>query len=484
MRPLTQLRPYQVRADEFVRTRKRGMLWLDVGLGKTAALATAIEAGYRSTQRMRTLVFATKAIAQTVWVQELQQWEHLSWVAPLARTLTGMDAGKREQAIFGNGRTTRLDTINYEHVPWLLKQCEKRKMPLGALYDTIVCDEITKLKNPSGRWFRSMAKLVHPDHVQSFWGLTGSPAAEGYHQIWAPMYLVDYGHRLGYTMSQYLDRWFTLVGDRWYTQQNAKLEIQDVLKDVVMVMNAEDYNVLPEVLYNERHVPKPAHLSKMYATLEREMLLELERGDVIAANAGVLVGKCQQFTSGASYIVDELGQPTKQWEEIHQLKLDALESLFDELNGQNLLVAVQYRHEIERLLRRFPQAVHMNGDNVGRVSEKWNAGRIRMLIAHPLSCGHGLNLQAGGGDIFFLSLPYSLEQWQQMIGRLVRPGQQKHTVSVHAALMDGTIDHDTWRALQNKQQLQLALKRRMSNSTTEFSPALAALVGYGKNDET
>ena len=412
---------------------------------------------------MRTLVFATRAIAQTVWTQELAEWEHLRWLVPHARSLVGLSTSERERIIFDE-RGSRLDIINYEHIGWLAKALEARKVSLGQYYDTVVCDEITKLKNPSGKRFKLMARMVHPDHVPYFWGLTGSPASEGYTQVWAPMYLVDYGHRLGYTYQQYLDEFFVSLGERWYTKQGAQEQIQAKLRDVVLTLNAEDYDVLPAVLHNPRTVPlESARLRAKYAELEREMYIELERGAVVAANGGVLIGKCLQFTSGAMYINPEQSRSNeREWEELHSLKMDALESLYEELNGQRLVVAVQFKHEIPRIQARFPEAVHMHSGNVVEVSARWNVGQIPMLLAHPLSCGHGLNLQQGGGDICFFSLPYSLEQFEQTIGRLARPGQLKPVVTAHALLMDGTVDFEAWRALQSKQGLQQTLKSAMS----------------------
>jgi len=462
VRPESALRQYQRDAEEFVATRKRGLLWLDVGLGKTAAIASALSAGYKRTRNIRTLVLSTKAIAQAVWIQELEQWEHLAWLAPKARCLVGLSAKKREAAIFSD-QETRLDTLNYDHIPWLHDQLSERNMSLGQLYDCVICDEITKLKNPYGKWFKLMCEMVHPDHVPYFWGLTGSPASEGYAQVYAPMYLCDYGYRLGFTYQQFLDNHFIQVGSKLYTKRGHADIIKDKIRDVVMSVEVPP-GVLPEMMHNPRHLFMTDHDSRAYMKLEREMYVNLEQGSVMAANAGVLIGKCLQYTSGAMYLSDESGAPTPQWETVHTLKLEALASVYEELGGQNLMVVVQYRHEIQRILDVFPEAVHMNSDNILDVEKRWNAGTIRMLVAHPLSCGHGLNLQFGGGDICFTTLPYSLEQFDQAIGRLARPGQKKPTVMVHMLLVHETVDHAAWAALQGKSSIQEELKASMSAS--------------------
>jgi len=193
-------------------------------------------------------------------------------------------------------------------------------------------------------------------------------------------------------------------------------------------------------------------------------MLRLEQGDVVAANGGVLVSKCMQLTSGAMYLVDELGSPTSRWEEVHQLKLDALDSLFSELGGRSLMVGIQYRHEAERILKKFERvAVFMNSDNVSRVKPEWVAGRIKMLVTHPRSCAHGVDkLQYGGNNVCYYSMPHSLEQFEQLYGRLARSGQKEPNVIVHALLMEGTVDYDAWRAVHAKQSIQETLKQRMA----------------------
>lgn len=439
-------------------SRRRGLVWDDVGFGKTVIVETALSKLFASGKRIRALVLATRAIASNTWQDELEEWEHLVHLRPYARSLVGLNAAQREQAIFKD-RLTRIDTLNYEHIPWLEQQLGKRGYPLGQLYDVVIADEVTKLKSPHGKWFSSMARMVHPEHVPCFWGLTGSPSAEGEHQIWAPMYLVDYGIRLGYTYEQFASTFFVKFGERLFCSNENKAALQSRLRDVVTVLSAEDYKVIPEVMYNERRLHLPDELAKQYDKFEQDMVLALQEGGLVAANAAVLVGKCMQFTSGAAYLTDELGNRLDTWGHIHDIKLDALDSLFEELNGRSLLVGIQYRHEVERILKRFGKsAVHMHSGNVTKVQADWNAGKIPMLVAHPASCGHGLNLQQGGSDICFFSLPYGAEPFEQLIGRLRRPGQAESHVRVHVLLTHGTVDFAAWSAVRDKQSLQQVLK--------------------------
>lgn len=462
MRPESALRSYQQLQAEFMLSRRRGLIWDDVGFGKTAIAATALQRLFSRGQATRALVMATRAIASSTWADEVAEWQHLSELRPLTRSLVGLPAEERERCIFAE-RHTRIDTLNYEHLPWLEKQLHARGVPLGEYYDIVICDEVTKLKSPTGVWFRTMARLVHPNSVPRFWGLTGSPASEGYHHIWAPMCLVDYGHRLGVTLQQYLDRYFIAIGDKHLLRNGAKDDIHDALRGVVTALSADDYDVLPPVMYNERKLYLPPKLEDQYVELERDMMLKLAEGDVVAANAGVLCGKTMQFCSGAMYMVDALGQRTDEWGHVHDLKLDALDSLYDELCGRNLLVGVQYRHEVERILKRFERvAVHMTSENVDRVAPEWNAGRVGMLVTHPASCGHGLNLQHGGSDICFYSLPFGLEAFEQLAGRLRRPGQAHSHVTVHALLFADTVDYHAWRAVHTKQSIQQILKAKLA----------------------
>lgn len=461
MRPESALRPYQQLQTDFVCTRLRGLVWDDVGFGKTAIMATAASRLIQAGAVIRMLVLSTKAIATNTWQDELQEWEHLQWLAPHARALVGLSAPARERAMFSD-LTTRIDTLNYEHIPWLESQLQKRQTSLGDYYDMVVADEVTKLKSHQGKWFTSMARMVHPDHVPRFWGMTGTPASEGYHQLWAPVFLADYGTRLGYTYQQYLDRFFIPIGDRPVLRTGAESAVQDSLRDIVTSLSDDDYKVLPPVLYSERRLHLPAKQERDYLRFERELLMHLQKGDVVAANAAVLSGKCMQYTSGAMYLADELGNPTQDWDEVHQLKLDALEQLVDELDGRHLLVAVRFRHEVERIRARFPHAVHMNSANSAEVQRRWNAGEVSLLVTHPASCGHGLNLQRGGSHVCWFSPTHSGEQFEQVIGRLRRPGQPDDHVTVHALLFDGTVDYDAWQAVQGKVSLQSVLKARMA----------------------
>ena len=475
MRPREAARPYQLTAEEFISSRRRGQLWADVGLGKTAIFLSVFELLFRQARAYRVLVLAPKAIAVDTWQQEAGEWEHLAELQPEMRSLVGLSAKERAYELF-HRRRTRIDTLNYDHIGWLEQELKKRDTHLGLYYDAVICDEITRLKSASSKRFAAMSRIVHPSHVPLFWGLTGTPVSEGYRGVWAPMYLVDYGHRLGGTEGEFLRRHFLEFNGVPRLMRGHDQRIQDAIKDVVLVLDAREYGVLPSVRENVVKLHLPVKAQNMYDELERDMMTQLQRGGVLAANAGVLVGKCAQLTSGAMFLHDAMGRPTKEWEVVHDVKLEALDTLFGELNGRNLLVAVNYTHETTRIKDKFSRvAVHMTSANAERVKPDWNAGKIRMLVAHPKSCGHGLNLQAGGADIAFFTLPWSHELYDQIIGRLRRTGQQARSVGVHVLMMDNTVDYDIWHALHHKADVQDTLKERLRlRGVGSRAPSLAA----------
>lgn len=464
MRTADDLRIYQQFGSQFILTRKRGQLWYDVGYGKTAAVETALNYGFHNLRYIRALVISTKAIASSVWQEELAEWDFTQWLRDKTRSLVGLSPKVREREMFDR-RDTRLDSINFAHLPWLCKQLEKRGHGLGMYYDVVVVDEFTKLKNADGTWFRKMAHLVHPDHVPHYWGLSGSPAAEGYKQLWAPMFLVDYGHRLGYTRKQFHDRYFLTIGDKLVLKAGAKEEMLDKLKDVVLSVDKERFpNVVPPLHAHPRYLHMSEQQQGQYLELEREMMLRLKEGDVVAANAGVLCGKTMQYTSGAMFLVDDLGKPTKKWESVHDVKLRDLEAFFESKPGNgNVMVGTGYTHETERILKRFENvAVHMTANNYERVKPEWNAGRIRMLVTHPGSCGHGVNLQKGGNQTYMYTIPFSGELFEQFPGRLARAGQPAGHVDLHAPVFVGTVDEDAWTAGHAKLAIQDVIKARVA----------------------
>jgi len=436
-------------------------LWYDVGYGKTIAVAAALEWGFRNLRYTRALVISTRAIASSTWQEELEEWDFTQWLREHSRSLVGLTAKAREQQMF-HERHTRIDSINFNFIPWMAEMLEKKGRHLGDYYDVVVVDEFTKVKAHDGKWFKTLATMVHPSHVANFWALSGSPASEGYLQLWAPMFLVDYGHRLGYTKNQFEERFFIPFGDRKVLKKGAAEQIEEVLRDVVMSVDKERYpSVTPPVVEHQRYLDLSEHQQSQYLALERDMMLRLKEGDAVAANAGVLCGKVMQFCSGAMFLVDELGNSTKKWESVHDGKLWDLEQLLNTRPG-NMLVATGYTHENARIKERFSSAVFMNSANYDRVKRDWNRGLIEILYTNPASCGHGVNIQKGGNQLYLYTVPWSGELFEQIIGRLARSGQPQDHVDVHIPMFSGTVDVDVYNAVTNKVTVQSVLKSRMA----------------------
>lgn len=455
------LRPLQLEAIRFMNTTRRGHLWLDVGMGKTASALTWLADKFRRGHAYRCLVLATRAIADGVWTSEVRNWEHLQWLAPHCRQLTGLDAKRRAKALLYD-RGTRIDVLNYDLLPWLESCLQRHNVKLSDLYDVCICDEVSKLKDPSGKWAKIAARQMY--HLRHWWGLTGSPASEGYEQLWAPVYLIDYGTRLYPNVTHYRAEFFRSTPTGYALRRGAQDEIHRRLSDVVLVQDESMLppGTMPELVQTRVPVQLGERAWALYAEMEAELIARLDEGESVAPNAGVAMGKCLQILGGAVYLNDEQGEPTTEWEAFDTGKLDALWQLVDSLEGQPLLVLYGFRHELERIMQRIPQAVHLHSGNVASVSERWNAGELPVMVAHPASCGHGLNLQKGPGHhLCWYTQPWSRELMEQTIGRLRRPGQARNTVVSHTLEVPGTVDSLIAARQEGKGETQRNLKAAM-----------------------
>ena len=296
-------------------------------------------------------------------------------------------------------------------------------------------------------------------------GLTGTPSPNGLLDLWPQIYLLDQGERLGKTITQYRNRYFVPAQKNghivysWQLVPGAEEAIYKKISDICVSMKAKDYLNLPQRINNVVEVELSAKDQKQYKELEREYVLELEESDVVASNAATLSNKLLQLANGAIY--DEF---SNEWE-IHQEKLNALERIVEEAQGQPILVFYQYKHDLDRLLMRFKQAKKIDVSD-GDI-QKWNEGKLPLLLAHPQSAGHGLNLQQGGHIIVWFGLTWSLEYYQQANARLDRQGQ-KQPVIVHHLVAKDTIDEQVISALQNKEVGQEALMAAVKAKIKEY----------------
>ena len=436
-----EFKPY--RYQQYVIDRIQEMpaaaLFLDMGLGKTVCSLTAIlELLWNHFSVTKVLVIAPKRVAESTWAQEAAKWDH---TRAIRVALVLGDLRQREEALKTN---SDVFVINRENVVWLMEYYHWRPP-----FDMLVLDESSSFKNHQAKRFRALKK-VRPlfDRVLE---LTGTPTSNGLMDLWAQIYLLDGGKRLGRTITQYRQRYFTpdktngFVVYSYRPKPGAEEAIQDAIKDIVVSMSAADWLELPERMDNIIPVELGAKERALYQELGREMVLEMPDGDIQAGSAAVLSNKLLQLANGAIYDDERNVIP------VHDKKLEALKELAEP--GNPLLVFYTYQHDRERIQAMFPEARVMQG---AQDVEDWNAGKISMLLAHPASAGYGLNLQAGGNTVVWFGLTWSLEQYQQANARLYRQGQ-KRTVVIHHLVAKGTMDEQVMQALQHKAIGQQAL---------------------------
>lgn len=438
MRSRSDLHPYQRQAVEFILERKRCALFLDLGLGKTVSSLTALSDMLDGFMAHRALVIAPLRVANSVWRQEAANWEHTAHLDVAVCT------GTPAQRLAALARGADITVINRENIPWLVQHYKKR-WP----FDALVVDESSSFKNPSAKRFKALKRILPMvDYVVL---LTGTPSPNGLLDLWAQMYLVDKGQALGRTMTAYKQRFFEsdFMGYTWTPRPGADDTIHQLIQPVTMSMSAEDYLDVPPRIDLIEHATLPAGARRFYAEFERELLASLDNGEEIeATTAAVLANKLLQAANGAMYTEDG------RYEELHTAKLDALAEIIEQNPAENTLLAYNYKSDLARLQARFPQAVVL--DKEGKAVDDWNAGEIPLLLAHPASAGHGLNLQAGGSMIVWFGLNWSLEFYQQFNGRLHRQGQTKPVRVVHI-VADGTIDERVMQVLEGKDKSQAAL---------------------------
>ena len=431
---------YQEYALKFILNSKAAGIFLDCGLGKTVITLTAIaELMHNRFEISKALVIAPLRVAENVWDVEAKKWGHLKHLR-VAKVL-GSEK-KRIQALASNAD---IYVINRENTKWLVDYY-KKDWP----FDMLVLDELSSFKSHRAKRFKALRK-VRP-LCKRVVGLTGTPAPNGLIDLWAQVYLLDSGQRLGKTISGYRDRYF-LPDKRnqhvifsYKPREGAEEAIYKKLSDICISMKNRDYLTLPERMDNILGINLPPKVLEQYRQLERDLLLPLLEGDIVAGSAAVLTNKLLQITGGAVY--DE----EKKVQILHDEKLKALEDLVEATNGKPVLVYYNYRHELERIQKQFLCRVL----DTAKDMEDWNKGEIPVMLAHPASAGHGLNLQNGGSTIIWFGLPWSLELYQQANARIHRQGQ-KNTVVVHHLVAKETIDEDVMQVLAKKQAGQEAL---------------------------
>jgi SNF2 family DNA or RNA helicase len=435
----SDIHPYQRKAIDFICKTKRCSLWLDMGLGKTVSTLTALSDLLSACIIRRVLVIAPLRVANSVWKQEAEKWTHLSHLR--ISVATGPVERRREAL----GNDANIYVINRENLVWLIGLCSEKKI---WPYDAVVIDEGSSFKNPSAKRFKRFKKISQS--VDFMVILTGTPSPNGLMDLWSQSYLMDGGRALGRTITSYRQRFFTpdQWGHNWTPKAGADKEIKRLLKPMVMSMCAKDYIDVPERIDLVEWVGLDKDVLKRYMEFEEKLFMSVEGQEIEAMSAAVLANKLLQFANGAMY-----GDDGK-WAELHKLKLDCLGEIVEENGSENILVAYNYRHDLERIRKRFSNCVMLdkNPDTI----QKWNDGGIKILVAHPASCGHGLNLQDEGSLVVWFGLTWNLEHYLQMNARLHRQGQTKPVRVVRIAAR-GTIDERVLKVIGKKDAVQTDL---------------------------
>ena len=434
---------YQRIAIERVMENTHYGLLLDMGLGKTISTLYAIEQlMYDSFDVQKVLIIAPKKVAESTWAQEARKWDqtkHLRVASILGSANDRIQALESEADIY---------VMNRENVQWLYEYLNKKKQ---FPFDMLVIDESSSFKNPQAKRFKAMRKMR--PLFKRIVILTGTPAPNTLMDLWAQMYLLDGGERLGKTITEYRTRYFRpdkTNGHIVYSyrlQQRADETIYSKIQDICMSLKAKDYLNLPNRLDNVITIELTDKECELYREMERTHILTLVDEEISALNAAAVANKLLQMANGAIY--NEDGNAIV----IHRQKIERLKELVEVNDGKPILVFYNFKHDLESIKDAFQKSVELRTD---ADVEEWNKGNIQMLLAHPASAGYGLNLQAGGHIIVWYGLTWSLEQYQQANARLHRQGQTEPVIIHHLVAKD-TMDEQVMRALERKEVGQDAL---------------------------
>ncbi len=443
------LHGYQQYGADFIISHPQSALFLDCGLGKTVTTLTAInDLLFDSFEIIKVLVICPLRVS-AVWVDEINKWKHLNSLRCSVAIGTEVE---RKAALT---RKADIYIINRENVDWLVN---KSGLPFD--FDMVVIDELSSFKDNGSKRFKALRK-VRPK-VKRMVGLTGTPSANGLMDLWAEIGILDMGQRLGRYITRFRNDYF--IPDKRNQQMvfsykprpGAEEAIYKLISDITISMKNTDYLKLPDLVMNEIPVWLAEKEQKAYDAMKRDLVLSLEGKEIDALNAASLSNKLLQMANGAVYADD--GSVAK----IHDRKLDALEDIIEAANGKPVLVAYWFKHDLKRILNRFPAEKLDSSDSIRR----WNRGEIPLAVIHPASAGHGLNLQAGGSTLVWFGLTWSLELYQQTNARLWRQGQ-KDTVVIHHIITKGTIDEDVIRALKRKDKVQSTLINAVKTNLKE-----------------
>lgn len=457
------LHDYQIAAVEHIIDNPHAALFLEMGLGKTVSSLTAIKKlMFEELEISKTLVVGPKRVVESVWDAECEKWEHLKdlRVSKIIGT-----AKQRKEALRKNADVY---LISRDNVSWLCGLYGGSMLP----FDMLVIDELSSFKNPKSIRFKAL-RGVQPSFKRVI-GLTGTPAPNGLIDLWSQVYLLDRGERLGKFITRFREDYFKpgkrngAIIYKYDLVTNGEARIHEKIGDICMSMKAKDYLSLPGRIDNVIKIVLPSDIQAKYEAFERDQVLQLfaeqpEDEAITAVSAAALSNKLLQFANGAVY--DE----NKDWHVVHDLKIEALKEIIEDANGKPVLVAYTYQHDLHRIkeaLKSYKPVQLKTDQDV----KDWNAGKIQVMIMHPASGGHGLNLQSGGHIIVWFGQTWSLELEQQFNARLDRQGQE-NVVIINKLVASKTMDEDVIKSQESKSAKQDSLMEAVKAKIKKYVKA-------------
>ena len=419
--------------------------------GKSSTTLTALEALKLIDEVYPAVIFAPFRVANDTWPSEIEKWAHLNHLK------ISVVLGSPDERLRALKKDADIYTINPENTEWLIKV-------LGGTwpFKSIIYDESSKLSGFRLRQGTKRAQALAKVAFKSkrFIQLTGTPSGNGLQKLWGQLWFIDQGQRLGKTYTSFVNRWFKESYDGFSIEPmpHAQKEIEELIKDVCLSIRAEDYFPVDEPIRKIVPVKMPTQVYRQYKILEKEFFVDLGKHQIETFNAAAKSSKLQQFAAGAVYVEE------KQWTEVHDEKIKALESIIEEANGMPVLVAYHFTSDLERLQKHFPKAKVL--DKKPQTIKDWNNGKIPLLFLHPASAGHGIDLARGGSILVFFSLDWNLENHMQVTERNGPAGQKQagldRAVFIYYILAEGTIDYVVMERLKSKRSVQDLLLEAMA----------------------
>lgn len=422
---------YQKRSVQFLLQNPGAALFLDPGLGKTSIVLSALRI-LKARVGETALVIAPLRVCYSVWPMEAAKWSQFR--------------GMQMEVLHGPGKDKALlrkadvYVINPEGLPWLLNKMQR----YGKTFNNLIIDESTKFKNTNTVRFRMLDQILHTFGRR--WILTGTPTSNSLLSLYGQMYIVDRGKSLGPSFYGFQKRYFADTGAGPKPRKFAMREITDRIAPVALRLSAEEYLSLPEIVESNIMVDLPPKARKVYNDLETKLLAELLTGEKVkATNAGVLTIKCKQVANGAIYTGEKIPGVAREWQKIHDAKLEALEELVEELGGEGAIIAYNYSHDRDRIRHLLGKDIPFIGGGVSakstqKIADEWNAKKTPILLGNPAAMSHGLNLQEGGNHIIWFSITSNWEEYDQFVRRVRRQGSQHSKVFVYNIMARDTVD--------------------------------------------